>query len=159
MRLIRNLWNLTGRLAFWATWPAMAATIYFTKRTRILVVAGDEILLTKGWLGSGQWALPGGGLHRGEDPAEGALRELKEETGVLASKDQLKSLFSGRVMGETSTNYYIYAYALELSEKPQLTRQKGEIIELEWRTLEEVYKKLPPGKVTARIIDKWRSID
>ena len=29
----------------------------------------------------GQWTLPGGGLNFGEDPADGALRELTEETG------------------------------------------------------------------------------
>lgn len=29
----------------------------------------------------GKWTLPGGGLNFGEDPADGALRELEEETG------------------------------------------------------------------------------
>jgi putative (di)nucleoside polyphosphate hydrolase len=28
------------------------------------------------------WQMPQGGLERGEDPAEGALRELEEETGI-----------------------------------------------------------------------------
>ncbi|MEZ4592959.1 MAG: NUDIX domain-containing protein [Chloroflexota bacterium] len=31
-----------------------------------------------------QWGLPGGWLKRNEDPAVGALRELKEETGLTA---------------------------------------------------------------------------
>lgn len=31
----------------------------------------------------GWWTLPGGGLDHGEDPREGALRELTEETGLV----------------------------------------------------------------------------
>lgn len=30
----------------------------------------------------GWWTLPGGGLEHGEDPRDGALRELTEETGL-----------------------------------------------------------------------------
>ncbi|GBG30763.1 Nucleoside diphosphate-linked moiety X motif 6 [Hondaea fermentalgiana] len=45
---------------------------------------GKSVLvgLRKGSHGSGQWALPGGWLERGEAFEECALRELAEETGV-----------------------------------------------------------------------------
>ena len=39
--------------------------------------------------GAGLWMLPGGGLEFGEDPADGVLRELREETGLTGSVDQL----------------------------------------------------------------------
>jgi len=37
----------------------------------------------------GKWAIPGGFLQRDERPEEGALRELKEETGWEASNPEL----------------------------------------------------------------------
>ena len=51
-----------------------------------LVVSDSSILLcrlssqVKGWAGA--WALPGGGLNFGEDPADGMVREVHEETGL-----------------------------------------------------------------------------
>jgi ADP-ribose pyrophosphatase YjhB (NUDIX family) len=44
----------------------------------------DSVLLTRispGSPGAGEWTLPGGGLDFGEDPAAGAIREVREETG------------------------------------------------------------------------------
>src|SRR5262245_1590616 len=40
------------------------------------------------------WTLPGGGLHFGEDPADGVLRELTEETGLTGRIDSLAFVHS-----------------------------------------------------------------
>lgn len=47
---------------------------------------GDEVLLVKRGREplKGKWSIPGGKLEYGETVADGALRELKEETGVTA---------------------------------------------------------------------------
>ncbi len=47
----------------------------------------DAILLTRIAPGhtsdsDGKWTLPGGGINFGEDPRDGVLRELREETGL-----------------------------------------------------------------------------
>jgi 8-oxo-dGTP diphosphatase len=53
---------------------------------------GDAVLLCRiagPDIAAGQWTLPGGGLEFGEDPADGVLRELREETGLLGTVGEL----------------------------------------------------------------------
>ena len=40
------------------------------------------VRIAPGYPSGGRWTLPGGGLQFGEHPADGALRELTEETGL-----------------------------------------------------------------------------
>lgn len=53
---------------------------------------GEELLLMKreaGAFGGGGWFLPGGHVERGERPAEAAVREVREETGLALDGDAL----------------------------------------------------------------------
>ncbi|MCB0883078.1 MAG: RNA pyrophosphohydrolase [Thermoleophilia bacterium] len=43
----------------------------------------------------GNWQLPQGGLDLGEEPLEGALRELREETGILPDQVRMVSEYPG----------------------------------------------------------------
>ena len=46
------------------------------------------------WSGVGEWTLPGGGLDFGEDPRDGALRELTEETGLRGAIVEIADVLS-----------------------------------------------------------------
>ena len=70
-------------------------TVYTPRRAaRVLLVdASDRVLLfagvDPGRPGHTYWFTPGGGLHPGESPAEGAARELAEETGLRLAPAEL----------------------------------------------------------------------
>jgi 8-oxo-dGTP diphosphatase len=56
------------------------------------VERGDAVLLCRissPDVAAGQWTLPGGGLEFGEDPVDGVLRELREETGLVGTTGEL----------------------------------------------------------------------
>jgi 8-oxo-dGTP diphosphatase len=59
-----------------------------------LCTDAEAVLLCRiapGWTADadGMWTLPGGGLDFGETPADGALRELTEETGLVGEITEL----------------------------------------------------------------------
>jgi 8-oxo-dGTP diphosphatase len=55
-----------------------------------VVARAEEVLLAR-WTGprGPEWTLPGGGLDFGEDPADAAVREVREETGYTVRLDGL----------------------------------------------------------------------
>src|SRR5262245_51121863 len=74
--------------------PADSADARLRQVTRLaaygVIVRDGSILLchvSPGNLGEGLWTLPGGGLDFGEPPDRGAIREVEEETGLVARID------------------------------------------------------------------------
>jgi 8-oxo-dGTP diphosphatase len=69
------------------------------QRVAAYVVVGraDDVLLAR-WTGprGPEWTLPGGGLDFGEDPADAAVREVREETGYAVRLDRLLFVTSFR---------------------------------------------------------------
>jgi 8-oxo-dGTP diphosphatase len=65
------------------------------------------------WVGrDGWWMLPGGGLEHGENPRDGALRELSEETGLVGEVEGLLDVDSWHeiytnLAGETEDHHGI----------------------------------------------------
>jgi len=71
------------------------------RRAAAYVLCRDDegrILLTRfvqeGNPDSGKWTMPGGGMEWGEHPIETAIRELEEETGLIADIGSIVTVFS-----------------------------------------------------------------
>ncbi len=82
----------------------------------IVAFRGDEVLLVQRGKRpyEGFWSLPGGEIQWGETAADAARRELKEETGLLASNLTLGDVADGILKDETGTvmaHYTIIVFA------------------------------------------------
>lgn len=129
--------QLLGRILFWIGWPGLWLLSRGVKRrTRVLVVCNNEVLLLKDWLGAGKWTLPGGGVKFGEDPLVCAKRELKEEAGIDIKKLTFFKEFPK--LKQIGMNFHCLAYYIELKSKPALHLHPLEIAEAQWVSLDEL---------------------
>ncbi len=89
-----------------------------------------------------------GHIQAGDEPLESAIRELFEELGIAAQKEELhfagmfqiyfEKPFHGRLFKDYEIAYvYIYTNAVEIE---QLTLQKEEVETVAWFDLEDVYQ-------------------
>ncbi len=151
---MNRLWLKLGVLVFWLSWPALWVYLYRTKRTRLLIVSGGEFLVLRGWLGAGNWNLPGGGLHKGEELLTGLLREVQEETGLAFAKEQIKPLLKG-LYHEYGFRFTYDCYVLELPQKPEIKKQRWEIADHAWQPV--INPRLKLAQDARAALEKWLS--
>src|SRR5476649_663369 len=130
---MRRLWIVLGRISYVVAWPALYLYLKGSQRTRIVVKAGDKVLVVKDWLGDGKWKLPGGGVHKGEYILNSARRELFEETGIKVKIEQMESLGTVEAKGH-GTTVMLHVFQLNLPRLVDVKKQKLEIIEADWKT-------------------------
>lgn len=122
-----KLFIIIGRVVAWCVSPASHFVLRRTKRAYALLVVGDEVLLIKNWLGSGEWRLPGGGIHRGETAEETIVRELREELSIDVDNDLPNPVWLDDMIG------FKYAcFLLCLDTKPNIKKRATEITEYRW---------------------------
>ena len=77
----------------------------------------------------GYWELTAGGSAlQGETPVECAIRELREETGVVST--EMKEL--GRIVHEGHHSLYVEYLCVTDCDKSSITLQKGETVNYRW---------------------------
>jgi 8-oxo-dGTP pyrophosphatase MutT (NUDIX family) len=110
--LHRRLYRLADRLRrrWWR--------IRKPRRYSVLVVAFDDsgrVLLVRHSYGLSIWALPGGGMGRGEEPAAAAAREFREELGC-GLRDLIQ--IEAREHDESGSRDLLHIFAADLAGVP-----------------------------------------
>lgn len=129
-------------------------------RTRLaaygVVVSEGRILLAlvaDGYPGAGLWTLPGGGVDVGEQPTDGAIREVHEETGLDAAIDELLDVSTrvfqdDHVDGFDRFHWIRVLYRMTATGDPRVIEIDGSTADARWFDLDEV-ESLP----TVEIVD------
>ncbi len=115
-----------------------------------VIVRGDRILLsrlservTKQVL----WTLPGGGVDHGEDPREGVVREVYEETGLRAEVGETARVFSlhlpdtwrrGRRVDAHSVRIVYDGWVPADAPEPRVVEEDGSTVDAAWQPLSAV---------------------
>jgi 8-oxo-dGTP pyrophosphatase MutT (NUDIX family) len=110
-----------------------------SERTRLILVNDkEEILVVRGWIASSNhWNLPGGGLHRGEKPMQGVLRETYEEIGLALTPENLR--FFGMIRSTSKgLSVRLHVFTATVMGNPGLRLQRHEIAVAHWVSLSEL---------------------
>ncbi|EGP57540.1 ADP-ribose pyrophosphatase [Agrobacterium tumefaciens F2] len=116
-----------------------------------IVRNGDRLLLVRriNPPSKDMFAFPGGRGEEGETPAETALRELHEETGILARQPQLFATYdlpSHDAEGVLTSHYFLSVFTVETDEAPEVTAA-DDAADAGWYTLAEIRRLPAPESV------------
>ena len=134
---VRHRWRL------WRKSPISGVSVVLTNE------AGEVLLLIHSY-GPKVWSLPGGGLKPGEDPADCARREVREELGIeveaLTPLGALEEVLSG-------APHTAHLFTAKVDTKPQPDQR--EVIEARFFAFADLPQ--PLGRTALRRIAEWQS--
>ncbi|WDA39684.1 NUDIX domain-containing protein [Erythrobacter sp. BLCC-B19] len=135
--LVRHRWRR------WRKTPIAGVSVIVTN-------LGGDVLLLKHSYGPAVWSLPGGGLGKGEDPADAARREVREELGVELVRIEPVGILEEVLSGSPHTAH-IYTAVCDRRPEPDL-REVTEARFFPSHSLPE-----PLGETTRTRIAAWRA--
>jgi len=91
----------------------------------LVIDSGKVLLLRRGnWPALGKWTFPGGYVDFGENAAEAAIRETREEVGMRVALDGLLGVFSDQKSPALTIVVYL---AKPGSEPPSISEEASEV--------------------------------
>jgi 8-oxo-dGTP diphosphatase len=77
------------------------------------------------------YSLPGGYVRRNEGGRDAAIRELREEVGIHARPDELRSVFDETRAWEGKQDH-VQIFELELEKRPTVNIDRREVVDAGW---------------------------
>jgi 8-oxo-dGTP pyrophosphatase MutT (NUDIX family) len=139
MSAVRKLLLSLLRMGWWVFRPRTIGA------RAVVVDPAGRVLLVRHSYGT-LWYLPGGGVEKGEGPAAGLLRELREEVGIGedAVIDGVVGLYHSQ--REYKDDYIaVYRVALDPAQTQQVRACSAEIAELGFFAPEELPAQTSPA--------------
>ena len=115
----------------------------------ILTDFQGDLLLLKHSYGPQDWLLPGGGVDGGEDTADAARREVKEELGLELKKLTPIGLIEGHISGSPHTTH-LFAAVVDKQPRPD----NREVTEARFFPTHSLPQ--PLGDSTQRALSLWK---
>lgn len=100
---------------------------------------------------AGTWENSGGAAQAGEDSLTAISRELREETGICARKEEFRLLRSVRD-GTCFFDHYCLKRAIPLE---QVVLQQGETDSVQWVTFEQIHEMIAKGQICGIIAKQF----
>lgn len=102
MQKVPQLTNMAGRAAFrlMMTAKALLSPTVFGVAAAVFDARGRVLLVRHSYMTG--WHLPGGGVDRGEPPAQAVRRELAEEVGLAGGAAEFLGLYTRRAWWATN---------------------------------------------------------
>ena len=124
-------------------WHMVAEIYAVTLDGRVLVTRRHP---DKIW--GGLWEITGGGVVKGETPLQAAVRELREETGIVATDlTQVGTVIDP----EIQRAIYVEFLCVTDWDKEAVTLQEGETVDFRWVSREELLGMEADQLVTQRM--------
>lgn len=123
----------------------------------VIDVAGRILLIRRA--DNALWAMPGGALDVGETPAQGAVREVLEETGVACEPIALIGVHDSRLC-KTPSLHHLYQFSFLCRPLPDMkvivpSSHAHEVMEVNWFSEHSLPDDLDPGHIR-RIPEAFR---
>ena len=133
---MKDNWTKLGKFAYTVTPPLQKRLAPHVVAPRVRVVLRSpegNILLVRTWFGKQRWAFPGGGIAKGETPETAALREVREETGIILRVDDLKLVDEIVYTDDFDLKFTIYEAEVAQEKLPSIEWfYRLEILERKW---------------------------
>ncbi len=146
--------TLIGQSIYWLSWPMLWLILKGTTRTRVLILNDDRVLVVKNRIGEGKWSLPGGGIKKNESLVDGAIREVKEETGIKLLNSQLIKLESSKSLTH-KLKFNLESYYVNLGSKIKPNPRLVEIAQCSWINIDKL-NYMNASENTLTVLRQWQ---